>query len=1182
MESKTVSIFEAYQMGCEGLSDNMIISSEKNLSPEKVSKAVAALGKYLLVFKAPYLGKRRVKACKAFDSLRLKNISFKYSNGMPIVNRPISESSILQRIDHLFNDGKEKKAVAMLTAQKISLEGNKTLSTAIKKHLEKMILTTKNIRGEAFNKKIDDIIAAVKELVQGSHFDINYCEEPNAETLLKLTQKMQWEFYNYKKLMENFLIMGGKLLKSGDSSDFSHSQCLSCSYCYTSNDMGGYIHALEDYLGTNDSDMFSMMLNNYQIKLEESDKAFLLYLAMHYNQYRAVNLMLDLGFSLYGKWNKKFLVIFAAEKEWEVYLKSYVEHGLNFRKEDPLIWEIVYESLLNGQDKALKKFISCGFNIKQLHPEKGSLLAHVLRSFYYNPNFSLKFLSDLLAFGAAPNKRDDESLGYAAKWGHFGLVNFFLRWGADPLAANASGKTALFLAQNFEVFSLLIKACKPDLLRQELLKGSLIDKLLEITAKNLSKVDYIGLYEVLRDIASKNTFEEMCNFIIPSFERKFNNKYATSLLRELVNRDFSELYEFLLKYGVNPLQKDSNGRAALSYVQSIDKFYLFLSYCDSTTLHEMIVNDKKAFLSMPKQYLCTLALNYLPNKDDPFACAQWLITFGPSIDWLQFESKIWKELCILLAVFHGEKLRGWTDNDQVFLRGREGHNSFEEKLLAAPSLLLPELQSPKLEQCEKSSFIFTKVSLDREDPSKTTSIAELIEQVHQDLSKQYLIQYLSALHFLPGHIAVDLPISRQIEYLTLATEENKNRFMKAYHAPNKNERYLPWRGAAFQEKLLQLEAASQNKELRSSLAKCWFKEKITLDCNFSPRIELLQRFKEKFSDPTPIQEQIEALQEIEKNLKEYQVKIESFVNELFTERPIPGEYLCPLTRKDMEHPVFYYADAEQKQRIYFERDAIHTWLQTNTTSPISRAPLTMNQLQADLKMKEKINAWRFEPYNRALAALRSKMELQPEESRKQAIQEEYALTREKKLALVRRYSSTPVLAMAETTRLPAGTRLYSCTSKISMHSILAEGVLLDNRAATYQGQELGKGLYLSTEGPAYYSEERSCVLVLELIAAVDGCLVEPLSQYLREFSEDKKRVTEEYNSLKQSALFLRHSGLFPVGTEVVLHRTSNLFSIVGVAENPRITSSGNLNNSEIIPIESYCKKNYLKLHTHWK
>lgn len=148
-----------------------------------------------------------------------------------------------------------------------------------------------------------------------------------------------------------------------------------------------------------------------------------------------------------------------------------------------------------------------------------------------------------------------------------------------------------------------------------------------------------------------------------------------------------------------------------------------------------------------------------------------------------------------------------------------------------------------------------------------------------------------------------------------------------------------------------------------------------MDRDFDSRIALLERFKEKFSDPAPVQEQIDALRESEKNLKEYQEKITPFFSDLPAERPIPNEFLCPITRKDMEYPVFYWEDAGagKKQRHYFERDAIHEWLQTNKTSPLSRAQLTVDQLQADLEMKEKINAWRLEPYNSALAALRTEM-----------------------------------------------------------------------------------------------------------------------------------------------------------------------------------------------------------------
>lgn len=67
---------------------------------------------------------------------------------------------------------------------------------------------------------------------------------------------------------------------------------------------------------------------------------------------------------------------------------------------------------------------------------------------------------------------------------------------------------------------------------------------------------------------------------------------------------------------------------------------------------------------------------------------------------------------------------------------------------------------------------------------------------------------------------------------------------------------------------------------------------------------------------------------------------------------IPEEFLCPLTLEIMVDPIM------NREGHSYERSAIVTWLNTNTTCPLTRKPMRISDFISNRLLQSKIQSWR--------------------------------------------------------------------------------------------------------------------------------------------------------------------------------------------------------------------------------
>uniref|UniRef100_A0A6B2LRJ2 U-box domain-containing protein n=1 Tax=Arcella intermedia TaxID=1963864 RepID=A0A6B2LRJ2_9EUKA len=67
---------------------------------------------------------------------------------------------------------------------------------------------------------------------------------------------------------------------------------------------------------------------------------------------------------------------------------------------------------------------------------------------------------------------------------------------------------------------------------------------------------------------------------------------------------------------------------------------------------------------------------------------------------------------------------------------------------------------------------------------------------------------------------------------------------------------------------------------------------------------------------------------------------------------IPPSFICPITQQIMEDPVIA-VDGHS-----YEREAIIQWIKQRPDSPISRVPLSIEQLKPNNELKAQIMAWK--------------------------------------------------------------------------------------------------------------------------------------------------------------------------------------------------------------------------------
>lgn len=67
--------------------------------------------------------------------------------------------------------------------------------------------------------------------------------------------------------------------------------------------------------------------------------------------------------------------------------------------------------------------------------------------------------------------------------------------------------------------------------------------------------------------------------------------------------------------------------------------------------------------------------------------------------------------------------------------------------------------------------------------------------------------------------------------------------------------------------------------------------------------------------------------------------------------PVPDEFICPITLEVMTCPV------TTKYGLTFDRRAIKEWLHRNSTCPLTRQPLTLNDLVPNQTLQTAIVMW---------------------------------------------------------------------------------------------------------------------------------------------------------------------------------------------------------------------------------
>jgi hypothetical protein len=75
--------------------------------------------------------------------------------------------------------------------------------------------------------------------------------------------------------------------------------------------------------------------------------------------------------------------------------------------------------------------------------------------------------------------------------------------------------------------------------------------------------------------------------------------------------------------------------------------------------------------------------------------------------------------------------------------------------------------------------------------------------------------------------------------------------------------------------------------------------------------------------------------------------------------PIPCTFKCPISQELMRHPVYYELSDQgsKKHRYRFEKASIESWLDKNKSCPITRNPLSFNDLVDDEDLVGLIRIW---------------------------------------------------------------------------------------------------------------------------------------------------------------------------------------------------------------------------------
>ena len=290
----------------------------------------------------------------------------------------------------------------------------------------------------------------------------------------------------------------------------------------------------------------------------------------------------------------------------------------------------------------------------------------------------------------------------------------------------------------------------------------------------------------------------------------------------------------------------------------------------------------------------------------------------------------------------------------------------------------------------------------------------------------------------------------------------------------------------------------------------------------------------------------------------------------------PDELTCPITGELIAKPV-----RDETGRLY-ERDAIEAYyrgsprhLDDGTLCSPWGVAVASTAVHPDEAVFGKIVRWKVLQSERKIDQLR-RVALHslttPE------LVERFNGFRSEQFTLVQALDRAQwVEAVASPTSVEPGQRFYHCTSYEALCSIIADGVQITCPANTEEAP-FGRGLYLSSDGVTYLSEQHPSVLVLEVVEPLEGRLLYPKDELKDGLGLSTAEVDEQLAALQQSTPFLRHAGLPPAHTELVLRNPQRKLQIVGVVLHMREDRPV---EEQIVPIEKFMAQDNLQLHETW-
>ncbi|MDF2578296.1 MAG: hypothetical protein K0S74_1780 [Chlamydiales bacterium] len=357
--------------------------------------------------------------------------------------------------------------------------------------------------------------------------------------------------------------------------------------------------------------------------------------------------------------------------------------------------------------------------------------------------------------------------------------------------------------------------------------------------------------------------------------------------------------------------------------------------------------------------------------------------------------------------------------------------------------------------------------------------------------------------------------------------------------------------------------------------------------------------------------EIKRIDEVMRNLGTCQKRLNTKLKEILLQKEnislaIPDTFFCSINRFIMKQPV---AEIDGSIKHYYENSSIEQWLENNNTSPMTRKPLAIEDLKVDDELRLQIAQWKYE-HNQKISNLvqsceeeqqllkleiyRLNKEMADQALRRQEIQkisDKYEALNSQKIELANLSNDNPVITLSSRTVLSEGTLLYHCTTDEAVLSILEQGIL-KGIPHNFKDPELGEGLYLSADEPAYLDDKRHNVIVFKLDSELEGRFSDGVETYKKQqdqFGDWIERqdvsfddfLTAGYQQLQNSIPFLRQAGLPPKDSEVLLQNPADCVRIVGIARKASLNENQQI-TSHIIPLEQYIEGEKIKLHSSWK